>query len=575
MVPIKIRLDQDDHYDGGNKIEYIVVHGTGNTTDSDEANANYFCTGIRNASAHYFIDDDSITQVVKDTDCSWHCGDGHGAYGITNRNSIGIEMCCTNRNYSSATQKNTIDLIVMKMKQYNVPLSKVVRHYDASRKNCPSGFSANNWAAWYTFKNNLAKALNPSPSPSTVPSAPANVYRIRLTWDNIKSQKGAYSQLDGAKSCADANPGYKVFDWNGKVVYPVVVNPQPVPDNLYRIRLSWGDVKSQIGAFKNLDSAKQICDQNKGYHVYDENGKPIYPAATAPSPSPQPVVHMYRIRLTWDDAKSQVGAFSVLDNAKTDCNNHPGYSVFDESGNNVYTCQAKPQVPVSPIEPKPADPVVPQKPKTLIMGAPVLKKEQMIKYLLDNNVKLNLTVSTEELVSCYLEEGVTEGVRGDIAFCQSMKETGFFKFGGQVLPEQNNFAGIGATNNSATGKGAWFKTAREGVRAQIQHLKAYGSKEALKQTCVDPRYSLVTKGIAPNWEDLNGYWAVPGVGYGESILSIYEKVKTIAFEKEPTSIPEPTPTEDPEVPTSDDKTVEKNIILKLLQLIIDLVKKLF
>lgn len=156
MVPIKTRLDPDDHYAGANKVEYIVIHDTGNTTDSDEANANYFVTGTRNASAHYFVDDDSITQVVKDSDGAFHCGDGHGQYGITNRNSLGIEMCRVNGTVTSKTEANTIEIVKAKMKQYNVPLSKVVRHYDASRKNCPSSFSANNWARWNAFKVKLS-----------------------------------------------------------------------------------------------------------------------------------------------------------------------------------------------------------------------------------------------------------------------------------------------------------------------------------------------------------------------------------------------------------------------------------
>ena len=107
-----------------------------------------------------------------------------------------------------------------------------------------------------------------------------------------------------------------------------------------------------------------------------------------------------------------------------------------------------------------------------------------------------LSVSLLELAQLFLEEGATEGIRGDIAFCQSIKETGWFRFGGQVLPEQNNFAGIGATNNSPVGKGAWFESARLGVRAQIQHLKAYANDEALVNECVDPRFGLVTRGAA-------------------------------------------------------------------------------
>lgn len=132
-----------------------------------------------------------------------------------------------------------------------------------------------------------------------------------------------------------------------------------------------------------------------------------------------------------------------------------------------------------------------------------------------------LTVSLLELADLFLEEGANEGIRGDIAFCQSIKETGWFRFGGQ-------FAGIGATNNSPVGKGA-----RLGVRAQIQHLKAYANNEALVNECVDPRFNLVTRGAAVNrWTGLNGRWAVPGKDYGESILKIWEEMYNFCVEVE-------------------------------------------
>lgn len=142
-----------------------------------------------------------------------------------------------------------------------------------------------------------------------------------------------------------------------------------------------------------------------------------------------------------------------------------------------------------------------------------------------NEADCKLSVPLMMLAELFLEEGALEGIRGDIAFCQSIKETGWFRYGGQVLPEQNNFAGIGATNNSPVGKGAWFKTARDGVRAQIQHLKAYANKETLVNPCIDPRFGLVTRGAAGNqWTGLNGRWAVPGDGYGESILALWEEM---------------------------------------------------
>lgn len=155
MLPITKQLSKYNH-SIGNNIEYIVIHDTGNSTDSAQSNANYFCECDRSASAHYFVDDSSIFQVVEDINSAWHCGDGHGAYGITNYNSIGIEQCRINNDVSSATENNTIELTKMLMARYSIPIEKIVRHYDASRKNCPSSFSSNNWNRWFNFKKRLA-----------------------------------------------------------------------------------------------------------------------------------------------------------------------------------------------------------------------------------------------------------------------------------------------------------------------------------------------------------------------------------------------------------------------------------
>ncbi|WP_238473011.1 glucosaminidase domain-containing protein [Desulforamulus profundi] len=122
-------------------------------------------------------------------------------------------------------------------------------------------------------------------------------------------------------------------------------------------------------------------------------------------------------------------------------------------------------------------------------------------------------------------------MRADVAWAQALKETGYFKYGGIVLPEQNNYSGIGALNNNAKGEAAVFESPRIGVRAQIQHLKAYASTEALKQPCADPRFHLVKRGSAKYVEWL-GYednpngtgWAWPGKGYGYSIVGILKGI---------------------------------------------------
>lgn len=141
----------------GKKIEYLVIHDTGNPNKGAGANNHYlyFNGGNRNASAHYFVDDKEILQLVEDSNTAWHVGDGKNLYGINNSNSIGIEICVnSDGDYKKAVEK-TIELTSYLMDKHNIPLNKVVRHYDASRKMCPRSMSDNNWKAWNEFKKAL------------------------------------------------------------------------------------------------------------------------------------------------------------------------------------------------------------------------------------------------------------------------------------------------------------------------------------------------------------------------------------------------------------------------------------
>jgi hypothetical protein len=182
-----------------------------------------------------------------------------------------------------------------------------------------------------------------------------------------------------------------------------------------------------------------------------------------------------------------------------------------------------------------------------ILGTQVATAEKMAEYSLSKNPSPKISCSMLELAEMFLEEGAIEGVRGDIAFAQACKETGYFAYGGSALPEWNNYSGLGVTGvayNPATATevqftdgvtvikdtngnsvGVKFSEPRLGVRAQIQHLKGYATAIPLKQAIVDPRYSLISKGVAPNWVDLNGRWAVPGTNYGQDILNIYGLMK--------------------------------------------------
>ena len=161
------------------------------------------------------------------------------------------------------------------------------------------------------------------------------------------------------------------------------------------------------------------------------------------------------------------------------------------------------------------------------MGTAVATVQQMQSYI--QKVNPAVPKSVIDMVEYYISEGKTEGVRGDIAFAQSCLETGNFTFNGSAVTlDQNNFAGIGVTKNGM--KGNSFSHPWIGIRAQIQHLKAYASNEKLYGVCVDPRFCYVKRGIAPYVEWLGiqenpqgGGWAA-GKNYGSKILEILAKI---------------------------------------------------
>lgn len=145
----------------GNSIKYLVIHDTGNTNKGAGALAhrNYVENNARGASAHYFVDDKVIVQFVGDSSSAGSVGDGKGKYGITNANSLSIEMCINSDADYAKTYKNTVELTKNLMKKFNIPIDRVVRHYDASRKSCPNHMKQNNWSKWWKFKEDIQKPI--------------------------------------------------------------------------------------------------------------------------------------------------------------------------------------------------------------------------------------------------------------------------------------------------------------------------------------------------------------------------------------------------------------------------------
>lgn len=173
-----------------------------------------------------------------------------------------------------------------------------------------------------------------------------------------------------------------------------------------------------------------------------------------------------------------------------------------------------------------------------IMGTTDVTLEQMVAYYAQSGAEYPGEIlaeggapDIETFCQIYIEEAEKEGVRSEVAFAQTMKETGWLQYSGDAKITQFNFAGLGTTGNGVQGNS--FSDVREGVRAQIQHLKAYATEEELLSECVDSRYTYVIKGCAPyvEWlgqqENPEGYGWATGINYGYDIVEMINAMKNI------------------------------------------------
>jgi hypothetical protein len=155
-----------------------------------------------------------------------------------------------------------------------------------------------------------------------------------------------------------------------------------------------------------------------------------------------------------------------------------------------------------------------------IMGKGSLKAEEMAAFLHRNNPTISLS-QAKKIAKTYMEEANAEGVNYDVAFSQMCLETGFLRYGGTVLPGQNNFCGLGVLNKRT--KGFSFHNLRMGIRAHIQHLKAYASNGKLRYTVVDPRFRFVKRGSITDVNGLSGRWATDK-HYGKKIRYLLHRM---------------------------------------------------
>lgn len=165
-----------------------------------------------------------------------------------------------------------------------------------------------------------------------------------------------------------------------------------------------------------------------------------------------------------------------------------------------------------------------------ILGPSKVDAETICRFVKRHNASFDI-----EIARAFLDIGATYGIRGDIAICQAIVETGWFKFadGTAVTPDQHNYCGLGVTRKGV--RGAAFDCVADGVRAHLQHLFAYASLDPIPagEPLLDPRFKMVTRGVATTWYDLSNRWAM-NPNYGQQILTLYAQLLE-------TTNPEPIP----------------------------------
>ena len=188
-------------------VKYIVVHyvGAGSSSSGNaKNNCIYFGRANRDASAHYFVDDGGIWEYADPKAYyTWHCGDGHGKYGITNSNSIGIEVCQDgDRPFTEVEIRYLTELVRYLMNQFGVPASHVVRHYDASRKLCPL-YYAKRSSEWDKLHKAITGQSATKPATQTKPASTT----ATSTKDLVKKGQRGLNDMLGAKLVIDGSRG--------------------------------------------------------------------------------------------------------------------------------------------------------------------------------------------------------------------------------------------------------------------------------------------------------------------------------------------------------------------------------
>lgn len=528
----------------------------------------------------------------------WGCGSG--SKGSCNSGWIQFEICedgLTDKTYFNAVYKEACEITAYLCKMFNidpngtvtvngVKVPTILCHQDSYRLGMGSNHSdVTHWfpkhgKSMATARQDVAALLAADKTTTSKPtSTTGKTY-------SVVTKINKYATASDAQSKKNSKGTYEAGTYYIYSKYPNGYN------GMYNISTD----KTGASAGGWINPAENVVPK---------------PA----TPTTDTTQKLYRVRKSKDDAKSQVGAYSVLDNAKDACNKAgAGYKVFDWNYKVVYEYTApvetKPETkPTQPTQPTPEV----EKPKeevkvvavydldfpekNLIVDKSISRTEtdcvKAIKKIVSNNSSFDVKIA-----KAFWKLAPKYNIDPVMAISQSILETGWFKYAGSaVTPEQHNYCGLGVTSSGV--EGGKFNTIEDGVTAQLQHLFAYGSKDTLNETIVDPRFKYVTRGIAPYWQQLAGRWACPGYDtktydtpakamaanntYGQKIRAIYNQIVGMAvtdadIEKYfPTELPQEIPDNEPVVtpPTDIVDTPEKTQdTSKIVNIIIEVIKKL-
>jgi flagellum-specific peptidoglycan hydrolase FlgJ len=533
----------------------------------------------------------------------WGCGSGNK--GSCNNGWIQFEICedgLTDKTYFDKVYKEACEITAYLCDLYNidpkgtvtvngVAVPTILCHADSYKLGFGSNHGdVNHWFPKYgksmtTARNDVAALMKNTGSSAAVKTykviTPINRYTTAgdaAEQKNAKSDKlsvGTYyiynkypDGINGMYNISTDTAGASAGCWINPKENVIKESATTEVKKLYRVRKSKDDAASQKGAFSDLANAKECCQEaGVGYHVFDWDYKIVYsyeaPGApitlTSITVSKTPTKTVYVIGESYDGSGLTITAAYSDKSTKT----VTGYKISGFNSDKVgtqtitvtfedKTCTFVITVKEKETASEPSKVVAvydldyPEKNK-IVDKAHVGTNTNCVKAI--KKILANNSAFDVEIAKAFFMLAPKYGIDPTMAIAQSILETGWFKYSNSAVTlDQHNYCGLGVTSNGK--KGATFNTIEDGVTAQLQHLYAYGCKDVIPagDKVLDPRFSLVTRGIAIYWQQLAGRWACPGYDtktydtpekamtagntYGQKIRAIYTSIMAIAVSEE-------------------------------------------